>query len=164
MPLSFSPCEQEQGRVKSGRVREQIPTSHHFCAAFSYSFSVCLYMTPPPSSPHPSWPILSPETSRSCCFQASSGEDRRDTADPVTVNTQRSQLALMSFVGLLFWICCHVSHAITLAGLRVSVFIILTTKTGRAFLTQRGFHTSERAPFCLRRCKSVDSNCVCDSV
>lgn len=156
----------KQGRVKSGR-REQIPTLQHFCAAFSYSFSVCLYMTP---SPHPSWPILSPETSRSCCFQASSGEDPRDTADPVTVSTQRSQLALMSFVGLLFWICCHVSHAITLAGLRVSVFIILTTKTGRAFLTRWGFHTSERTPFCLCHYKSVDSNCgltkelVCYSV
>lgn len=76
----------------------------------------------------------------------------------------------MSFVGLLFWICCHVSHAITLAGLRVSVFIILTTKTGKAFLTQRGFHTSERAPFCLCHYNSVDSNCsltkklVCDGV
>lgn len=119
------------------------------------SLYVCIW--PPP--PHPSWPILSPETSRSCCFQASSGEDRRDTADPVTVSAQRSQLALMSFVGLLFWICCHVSHAITLAGLRVSVFIILTTKTGRAFLTQWGFHTSPRAPFCLRHYKSAGSNC-----
>lgn len=127
----------------------------HHILFVQLSLTASLYLFIYTDTSH-SW---SPETSRSCCFQASMQEERGDTAASVTHSTQRSQLALMSFVRLLFWICCHVSHAITLAGLRVSVFIILTTKTGRAFLTQQAFQTSKKVPFCLRHDKSVDSKC-----
>lgn len=139
---------------------------HRIIIFVQRSLTASLYVCIWPPCPHPSWTILSPEASRSSCFQASSGEDRRDTADPVTVSTQRSQLASWALSGSCsgFAVMCHMPSHLRDSGCP-SLSSSPPRPAGLSWLSEVSTH-----PFCLRHYKSVDSNCgltkelVCDSV